>query len=228
MLGAPAAHAGDGYFTSQDLTGAIAAPIGRTEPSGWSTPWDLKRHFAYVSEDRQLIVASAGPDGAWSWTVATTNGGYIFGYLATYSYTWDHSSHIVYTDASTSHLMETWSSEASPRWQTVDLTETYHEPKAKVSPRGYEQDGQQHLFFKEYDAGAIWEATFVPGTGWGFTNLTSRAGIPPYSRLSSNLAASPLGADGEAVGYIGADGYPHVLAGQHGRWIDQRVGCRTP
>ncbi|GAA3436450.1 hypothetical protein [Kutzneria kofuensis] len=224
LLAAPAAHAGAGYFTSQDLTGSAGVPVGQMEPAGWYTPWDLKRHFAYVSDDQRIIVASSAPGGSWTWTTALDSA-YVLGYLTTYSYSWDHSSHIVYADGVTHHLIELWSSDASPTWQKVDLTETYHGPLIELDPRGYEQDGQQHVVFKDgHGNGVIWEATFAPGAGWGFTNLTERAGIHPKNDYGWYLAASSLGTDGEAIGYIGTDGYPHVLAGQHGRWTDQRVG----
>ena len=220
LLSAPAAHAGDGFFTSQDLLGA---PTGLGEPAGWSTPWDLKRHFAYVSQDKQVVVATAAPGGTWSWTVATTAADTV-GYLSTYSYSGDHSSHIVYADAD-HHLIELWSSDASPTWQRVDLTATYQGPTITLDPHGYEQDGQQHIVFKDGHTNlAIWEAVFIPGTGWSFRDLTKLTGIHPKDDYGWYLAASPLGTDGEAIGYVGADGYPHMLAGQHGRWIDQRVG----
>jgi hypothetical protein len=223
VAAAPAAHAGDGYFTGQDLTASIGAPLGLDQPAGWSTPWDLQRHFAYVSQDNQLIVASSAPGGGWSWTTAAQ--GAFFGFLSAYSYSWDRSSHILYTDGTNHHLMEVWSSQNSPTWQTVDLTATYNGPLAGMDPHGYEQNGQQHVVF----AGAVhtdelWEATFAPGVGWRFTNLSALTGIHTAGTLGWALTAASLGENGEAIGYLGTDNYPHVLGGQSGQWTDQRVG----
>ena len=222
LLAAPAAHAGAGYFTSQDLTSSIGAPIGDEEAAGWSTPWDLQRHFAYYSRDNRLIVASSAPGGAWTWTTAATSAWYDASF-STYSYSWDHSSHIVYVDGSTRHLMEVWSSEASPAWQTTDLTATYNGPLLATSPHGYEQDGQQHIVFTDANEdGTLWEAVFAPATGWRFTNVTALSGIRGQSK--GDVTASSIGLDGEAIGYINPDGYPHVLIGKGGQWTDQRVG----
>jgi hypothetical protein len=164
MATAPAAHAGAGYFTSQDLTSSIGAPIGLNQPVGWYTPWNLQRHVAYLGYDGdgQLNVASSAPGGAWSWTTA---GNKVYpGFLSAYSYLWDRSSHILYTDGTNHHLMEVWSSEASPAWQTVDLTATYHGPLASMDPHGYEQNGEQHVVFEDAGAtGQLWEAVFAPG-----------------------------------------------------------------
>ena len=224
LLAAPAAHAGDGYFTGQDLTSSVGAPAGQMEPSGWSSPWDLQRHVAYVSLDGHLVVASSAPGGAWTWTTASTTGGYVLGLLSSYSYSGDHSSHIIYRDDSTKHLMEVWSSEASPAWQTVDLTATGNGPLLQTDPHGYEQDGQQHIVFADAD-GALWQAVFAPGAGWRFVNLTALTGARAKGTFRGLASASSLGSDGEAIGYLGQDGYPHVLAGQGGRWTDQRVGA---
>ena len=224
LLTAPAAHAGNGYFTSQDLTASIGAPQGIGQPVGWSTPWDLQRHFAYFGGDSQIVIASAGVDGAWTWTSPLRREP-AFGFLSAYSYSWDHSSHIVYADGVSHHLIELWSSDASPTWQKVDLTATYHGPLIDIDPHGYEQDGQQHIVFHgESPSGPIWEAVFAPASGWSFTNLTALTGIRSANNYGWWLTASPLGADGEGIGYIGADGYPHVLIGRGNRYLDQRIG----
>ncbi|EWM11472.1 hypothetical protein [Kutzneria sp. 744] len=225
LLAAPAAHAGNGYFTSQDLTASIGAPVGEHQPAGWSTPWDLQRHVAYVDyQGSDLIVASSAPGGAWSWTRAANR--VPAGFLSVYSYSWDHSSHIVYTDGTNYHLMEVWSSENSPTWQTIDLTTTYGGPLASWHPHGYEQDGQQHIVFERVDtnAGELWEAVFRPGIGWRFANVSTQSGIHMGAHGEWALTATSLGAEGEAIGYLGADGYPHMLTGLRGRWLDQRVG----
>jgi hypothetical protein len=226
LAAAPAAHAGAGYFTTHDLTASAGVPLGSNQTAGWSTPWDLQRHIAYVSRDSRLIVASSAPGSAdWNWTTARADAGYAFGFLSTYTYSWDHSSHIIYADGGNHHLMETWSSQTSPVWQTVDLTATYNGPLLEYDPHGYEQDGQQHIVFQGADpTNVIWEATFAPGIGWRFTNLTAQTGIHPQYNNGEYLTAASLGADGEAIGYIGDDQYPHVLVGRGGRWADQRVG----
>jgi hypothetical protein len=225
LLAAPAAHAGAGYFTSQDLTASIGAPIGNDQAVGWSTPWDQQRHFAYTGyHGSELIVASSAPSGTWSWTRAADH--VYGGFLSAYSYSWDHSSHIVYTDGTNHHLMEVWSSENSPTWQTVDLTATYSGPDVSLDPHGYEQDGQQHIVFENVstNAGELWEAVFAPGAGWRFVNVTAQSGVHMIDDMGWALTAASLGSDGEAIGYLSADGYPHVLTGQRGRWTDQRVG----
>ena len=226
LLVAPAAHAGAGYFTSQDLTSSVGAPTGQMEPSGWYTPWDLQRHVVYVSRDNQLIVTSSAPGGGWTWTTASTRGGYDLNLLSAYSYSWDHSSHIIYRDDSTNHLMEVWSSQASPTWQTVDLTAAYNGPLSQTNPRGYEQDGQQHIVFADV-TGALWQAVFAPGVGWRFVNLTTLTGARVKGGSGWQVFASSLGSDGEAIGYLGPDSYPHVLIGQGGRWTDQRAGAQA-
>ena len=226
LLAAPAAHAGAGYFTSQDLTSSIGAPVGLGQPVGWSTPWDLQRHFAYVPDagSGRIIVASSAPGGAWSWTTAVDHGAYP-GFLSAYSYSWDHSSHILYTDGTNHHLMEVWSSQDSPAWQTVDLTVADNGPLASMDPHGYEQNGEQHVVFEGAEnRGNLWEAVFAPGTGWRFTALTALTGIRTKPTLGWALTATSVGDDGEVIGYLGTDGYPHVLAGERGRWADQRVG----
>ncbi|MEV6608670.1 hypothetical protein [Kutzneria sp. NPDC051319] len=225
LLVAPAAHAGNGYFTSQDLTASIGAPVGGDQPVGWSTPWDQQRHVAYVDyQDSSLTVASSAPGGAWTWTTAATHAYPSF--LSAYSYSWDHSSHIVYSDGVTFHLIELWSSENSPTWQKVDLTATYGGPTVSFDPHGYEQDGQQHIVFESFDdnSGELWEAVFKPGIGWRMANLTTQSGIHITYTLGWALTATSLGLDGEAIGYLGQDGYPHMLTGLRGRWLDQRVG----
>jgi hypothetical protein len=225
VLGAPAAHAGNGYFTAQDLTASIGAPIGLDQPVGWSTPWDLKRHFAYVGyHGSELIVASSSPGGGWTWTRAADH--VYGGFLSAYSYSWDHSSHIVYEDGVLHHLMETWSSDASPTWQTVDLTATYGGPDVSMDPHGYEQDGEQHITFERVDtnAGELWQAVFKPGVGWRFVNVSAASGVHMIDDIGWSLHASSLGLDGEAIGYLSPDGYPHVLVGRRGQWSDVRVG----
>ncbi|MEV6608672.1 hypothetical protein [Kutzneria sp. NPDC051319] len=224
LVAAPAAHAGDGCFTNQDLTASIGAPLGNMQPAGWSTPWDLQRHFAYYTADSRLVVASAAPGGAWTWTTLL-KGEPVYGFLGVYSYSWDHSSRIVYADGVNHHLMEMWSSDTSPAWQKIDLTATHNGPLVDGGPHGYEQDGQQHIVFMDgHGNNTIWEAVFVPGADWTFTNLTTLTGVNPRNNYGSYLTAQPLQSDGEAIGYIGADDYPHVLIGQRGRWLDQRVG----
>jgi hypothetical protein len=54
--------------------------------------------------------------------------------------------------------------------------------------------------------------------------VSAQSGIHSAGSLGWSLTAASLGDAGEAIGYLGADGYPHVLAGQGGRWADQRVG----
>ena len=228
LLAAPAAHAGDGYFSGQDLTNSIGAPVGLSQPVGWYTPWDLQRHVAYTGYygTGNLYVASSTPGGAWSWTSA---GALVYpSFLSAYSYSWDRSSHILYDDGTTHHLMEVWSSQASPTWHTVDLTATYHGPLAGMNPHGYEQNGEQHVVFEDGEGdGHLWEAVYAPGVGWHFVDVSAQSGIRSTPTLGWAMTATSLGAAGEAIGYLATDGYPHVLIGQPGgRWIDQRVGQR--
>ena len=120
---APAAHAGAGYFTSRDLTATIGAPIGNDQPAGWTTPWDLRRHIAYVSYDGRLIVAStAAGSSNWTWTTALTDDVLPVGLLSVFTYSSDRSSHIVYTEGPEFHLIDVSSSPTSPTWQKTDLT----------------------------------------------------------------------------------------------------------
>lgn len=225
MVAAPAAHAGDGYFTSQDLSASISAPVGLSQPVGWHTPWDLQRHFAYVADrgDGQLVVAGSAPGGAWSWTTAAQK---VYpSFLSAYSYSWDRSSHIMYVDGTNHHLMEVWSSQNSPAWQVVDLTATYGGPLAGMDPHGYEQNGQQHVVFESAEhPGDLWEAVFAPGVGWRFANVSAQTGMHSAGSLGWAVTAVSLGDDGEVIGYLGVDNYPHVLVGQRGQWTDQRVG----
>jgi hypothetical protein len=225
VLCAPAAHAGAGYFTSQDLTASIGAPVGLDQPVGWSTPWDLQRHFAYTTYygDGRLVVASSAPGGGWTWTTAALN---VYpGFLSAYSYSWDHSSHISYIDGTNHHLMELWQSQASPTWQKVDLTVTYNGPLGAMHTHGYEQNGEQHVVFVDAETGtAIKEAIFTPGQAWHFVNVSAQTGHYAEDSQGWYVTATSLGDGGEAIGYIGPDGYPHVLTGPAGRWTDQRVG----
>jgi hypothetical protein len=135
LVAAPAAHAGNGYFTSQDLTASIGAPQGIGEPVGWTTPWDLQRHFAYFGGDSEIVIASAGVDSVWTWTSAVRREP-AFRFLSAYSYSWDHSSRIVYADGASHHLMELWSSDTSPTWQKIDLTATHNDPSVDSDPHG--------------------------------------------------------------------------------------------
>ena len=224
LLAAPAAHAGNGFFTKQDLTATTGAPTGFGPQVGWTTPWDNKRHFAYYGGDSELIVASADVGGAWSWTSLVRREP-VNTFYSAYAYSWDHSSRIVYADGVTHHLIEWWSSDTSPTWQKIDLTATHNGPLIDTDPHGYEQDGQQHIVFRDANPGGpLWEAVYQPGGDWTFTDLTALTGIKPAYNYGWWINARSLGLDGEAVGYIGDDGYPHVLIGQRGRWLDTRVG----
>ncbi|MFC0434020.1 hypothetical protein [Kutzneria buriramensis] len=226
-LTAPAAHAGAGYFTTLDLTAQAGAPTaGPSQSVGWSTPWDLQRHIAYRAADGRLIVASSAAGSSdWTWTTAVGPADIYYGYLSAFTYSWDQTSRIVYVNGNTHHLIETWNSPSSPTWQTVDLTAAHNGPAIQTDPHGYEQNGQMHIVFLDGSGdGTIWEAVFKPGPGWRFINLTTLTGIRSRPNNGESLTAASLGADGEAIGYVGTDGYPHVLRGLNGVWTDQRVG----
>jgi hypothetical protein len=226
---APAAHAGAGYFTSRDLTATIGAPIGNDQPAGWTTPWDLQRHIAYVSYDGRLVVAStAAGSSNWTWTTALADNAYPAGFLSAFTYSADRSSHIVYTDGPTRHLIDVSISQASPTWQKTDLTAKYNVPLTGFDPHGYEQNGQLHIVVTDaLNDFTIWEVVYSPGTGWHWDDIAAQTGIRIAPSLGEWVTAVSLGADGEAISYIGADSYPHVLVTTPSGPADTRVGVKA-
>ena len=152
----------------------------------------------------------------------------VGGWLSAFTYSPDRSSHIVYTDAGNHHLIDLSSSQASPTWQKTDLTAKYNAPLGGFEPHGYEQNGQLHIVVTgAANDGTIWDVVYGPGVGWHWTNITALAGIHPDPDDGSYVTAVSLGADGQAISYIGADFYPHVLITTPSAMTDTRVGVEA-
>jgi hypothetical protein len=212
-MGASAAYAGNGFFTSQDITVTSGAPRSAGQLAGWQAPWDLTRHFAYVDRADGITILSM-PAGGSTWTsvrpagVRATNQ-----LLSTYTYAWDKSAHVIYK-AIDDHVHELWSSQADPAWHDEDLTVATGAPPALSAASGYEQGGYEHVIFAARTDDAIWELLFVPGVGWRASNLT-QATHTTTSGLTVPEAVGRGDNFGQAIAYIGGDRYIHLLT-----WTD--------
>lgn len=204
---ADGAQAGNGYFTKQDLTtaGGEQAGYSTTVPQ-WYTPWDRVRHIAYVGVGNIAIGSQQSSNSTWSWTT-TPEVPYI-AWIVAYAYSWDHSSHIIYS-SSDGHLHELWYSEASPTWHDGDLTASTGAPANLLVRSGFEQGGQQHLVASGLMNGHIWEFNFRPGYGWQATDLNTTTGA---TALGLAVGAGRGDTYGQTIAYYGStDHRAHAL-----------------
>jgi hypothetical protein len=149
--------------------------------NGWSTPWDGQHHFAYVSTDGQVIVASgAAQTNTWSWTSASSQAGLSpsavkpSGSLLAYSYTWDLSSHIIFgyeTPTSTGvelHIYELWKTQTDATWHVAQLVAAGgYTGDAFALVGGYQYNGGQEFYYRL--GNLTQQVDFIPSTGWQLT-----------------------------------------------------------
>jgi hypothetical protein len=218
----PAAHAGDGFFTRQNLHTTSHAPISfNAYPTGWTTPWDQTRHIAYVNGDGTIIAGAMPAGGSWAWW-HTPSLDVRYTRLTAYAYSWDRSSHIIYDNGF--HIHELWWSEASPKWQDVDLTAQTGGWRSAEIGSGYEQGGDQHIVFNEATLDShVWELRYTPGAGWRAEDLSVTTHTTPSQR---GFAVGIGRGDnfGEAVAYVASDNKIHLLSSANGTdWVDQPI-----
>ncbi|WP_432834342.1 hypothetical protein [Dactylosporangium sp. CA-092794] len=223
-----AAHAGNGFFTSQDLT-ASGAPVGASgKTTGWYTPWDRVRHVAYFNTSNVITIASLAP-GASTWSSATAPNVSPVGLVLTgYAYAWDRSSHVIYL-GSDNHVHELWYTQDSPVWHDADLTAVTGAPSGLWPTTGYEQGGAQHIVASTTSTHVLYHLVFTPGTGWQAQNLTTFTDGGPYTTL---LPVGVSRGDGQTIAYLARDGFIHALSSTTGSgWSDvairQAVGANN-
>jgi hypothetical protein len=223
------AHAGAGYFTTRDLTATIGAPAqGSVAGNGWTTPWDGQHHFAYVSTDGQVIVASgAARTDTWSWTSASAQAGLSpsavtpSGSLLSYSYSWDLSSHVIFgyetatATGSVLHIDELWTTQSSPTWHMAELVDAAgFTGEAFALAGGYEYNGAQEFYYEFGEV--IQQVDFTPSAGWHLTGAGrymgegAPAAVPGYVAYSEDNEHELYLNSAKIQGYPG-DGDLHLV-----------------
>jgi hypothetical protein len=235
--GAPAAHAGNGFFTSRDLTDA-GAPGAFSIPVGWVTPWDNRRHLAYRDDTANVIAGSAADVSNWSWAHATSQAGLPSdpnvaepwapaSALMAYAYDWDLSSHIDFTGYD-GHIRELWSTQSSPAWSAADLTAATGGPSAPrwVDPTAYAAGGSQHVIYQSAVDKSVWEMLFTPGSGWSTHSLNAMTGTAPSVNGWAFLGSAVAGSE-QVVAYLNHDNKIHLIVNAGAGWSDVNISAAS-
>ncbi|GGM78774.1 hypothetical protein ACFFX1_35675 [Dactylosporangium sucinum] len=247
VASAPAAHAGEGYFTSADLTlaaGAPPMPDGPTGILGWATPWDNGRHVAYASacvksdpsscgETGIVVASSYGSKRDWTWVSASAQAGpgpkygFVLADSVAYPYDppgleWARGS-VMIIKGDDFHIWQMWTSATEPAWHLTDLTALTGSPRGS-GITAYVQGNAQHVVFRSEEDGALWELIYTPWTGWKARNLSVLTGT---TNTWMRPAATILG-DRQMIAYENrADNRVHLLVNSGFGWSDQPISANT-